>query len=63
MFTIFSSFSMSSLALPGIVMYPNFVISLSVDKVEVFYLNNFVDRFLKEKTPTIFKSWLANEKN
>ncbi|GJQ99957.1 NADH dehydrogenase subunit 7 [Tanacetum coccineum] len=33
-FTMFSSFSMASLALPGIGMYPDFVLSLSVDKVE-----------------------------
>ncbi|GJY39225.1 NADH dehydrogenase subunit D [Tanacetum coccineum] len=31
-FTMFSSFSMASLALPGIGMYPDFVLSLSVDK-------------------------------
>ncbi|GJS09338.1 reverse transcriptase domain-containing protein [Tanacetum coccineum] len=37
-FTMFSSFSMASLALPGIGMYPDFVLSLSVDKVEVCFL-------------------------
>ncbi|GJW07418.1 NADH dehydrogenase subunit D [Tanacetum coccineum] len=36
-FTMFSSFSMASLALPGIGMYPDFVLSLSVDKVEGFW--------------------------
>ncbi|MCD9640581.1 hypothetical protein HAX54_025958 [Datura stramonium] len=31
-FTMFSSFSMASLALPGIGIYPDFVLSLAVDK-------------------------------
>ncbi|KAK9081575.1 hypothetical protein Sjap_026583 [Stephania japonica] len=43
-FTMFSSFSMASLALPGmsgIGIYPDFVFSLSVDKVEAILSNYF----------------------